>query len=262
MQILITNDDGIMAPGIQELARKMSQVGEVIVSAPMEEQSAIGHGITIRDPIRIRSMNFPNITKAWAVGGTPADCVKLAVQEFIDEKCSLVLSGINNGPNLGTDVLYSGTVSAAIEGAIQGMTSMAISLASFGAEDYSTAAEITCFLAQKVYEHRHLIPPDTLLNVNIPAVPREKLKGFRITKLGQREYANVFDRRIDPRGNTYFWLGGEVVPHKDEDPDVDSVAVANNYVSITPIHFDLTNYRIMNRIKDMELENLEIPPAE
>lgn len=258
MQILITNDDGIMAPGIQELARKMSKVGEVIISAPMEEQSAMGHGITIRDPIRIRPMNFPGVAKAWAVGGTPADCVKLAVQELICSDCSLVLSGINNGPNLGTDVLYSGTVSAAIEGAIQGIPSIALSMSAYGAQDYQAAADIACILAEKVYSNKNLIPPDTLLNVNIPSVPMEKIKGFRITKLGQREYANVFDKRVDPRGNTYFWLTGEVVPDQEEDPEIDSVALENNYVSITPIHFDLTNYRIMNNIRDIGLESIEL----
>lgn len=259
MKILVTNDDGIMAPGIQELARWMSKLGNVIISAPMEEQSAIGHGITIRDPIRIREMSFQGITKAWAVGGTPADCVKLAVQELLCGDCGLVLSGINNGPNLGTDVLYSGTVSAAIEGAIQGMPSIALSLSSYDATDYRVAAEIACLLAKKVYQDRRFIPPDTLLNVNIPAVPREEIKGFRVTKLGQREYANVFDKRIDPRGNTYFWLTGEVVPDQEEDPEIDSVAVEHNYVSITPIHFDLTNYRIMKGIKDLGLEDLELP---
>jgi len=171
MQILVTNDDGILAPGIQELARSMVNLGEVILSAPMEEMSAIGHGITIRDPIRIRQMNFPGITRAWAVGGTPADCVKLAVQELICDNCSLVISGINNGPNLGTDVLYSGTVSAAIEGAILGLPSIAISLASYDATDYTVAAEVARILAEKVYKNKELIPPDTLLNVNVPAVP-------------------------------------------------------------------------------------------
>jgi len=258
VQILITNDDGILAPGIQELSRSLTGLGEVIISAPMEEKSAIGHGITIRDPIRIKEMTFPGITKAWAVGGTPADCVKLAVQELICENCSLVISGINNGPNLGTDVLYSGTVSAAIEGAILGLPSIAVSLASYDYADYSTAAEVARILAEKVYQNKELIPPETLLNVNVPAVPREKLQGFKITRLGNREYTNVFDKRQDPRGNTYFWLAGDVVPHQEEDLDIDSVAVEHNFVSITPIHFDLTNYRIIEMIKEMGIEGLKL----
>ncbi len=258
MQIFVTNDDGIMAPGLQELARCVANLGEVIIAAPMEEQSAMGHGITIRDPIRVKPMNFPGIAKAWAVGGTPADCVKLAMQELICEDCVLVISGINNGPNLGTDVLYSGTVSAAIEGAIQGLPSIAVSLASYGAEDYRTAAEIACILAEITYRNKDKIPPDTLLNVNIPAVPRSEIKGFRITKLGNREYTDFFDKRIDPQGNPYFWLTGDVVPLLEDDPDIDVIAVENNYVSITPIHFDLTNYRIMNMMRDLGFENIII----
>jgi len=257
MQILVTNDDGILAPGSQELAKSMAELGDVVISAPIEEKSAIGHGITIRDPIRIKEMKFPRISRAWAVGGTPADCVKLAVQELVCEQCSLVISGINNGPNLGTDVLYSGTVSAAIEGAILGLPSIAISLASYDAEDYSVAAKVARILAERVYQNKELIPPDTLLNVNVPAVPLEELKGFKITRLGTREYTNVFDKRQDPRGNTYFWLAGNVVPIQEDDPDLDVVAVENKYVSITPIHFDLTNYRIMKMIKEMGLEELK-----
>jgi len=258
MQILVTNDDGILAPGIQELARAMVKLGDVILSAPMEEMSAIGHGITIRDPIRIKTMTFPGISQAWAVGGTPADCVKLAVQELICENCGLVISGINNGPNLGTDVLYSGTVSAAIEGAILGLPSIAISLASYDSTDYTVAAEVARILAEKVYNNKALIPPDTLLNVNVPAVPLEKLKGFKVTRLGVREYSNIFDKRVDPRGNTYFWLAGDVLPYQEEDPDIDVIAVENNYVSITPIHFDLTNYRIIQQIKDLGIEELKL----
>lgn len=258
MQILVTNDDGYMAPGIQELARKMTGLGEVFVVAPLEEKSAIGHGITIWEPIKIRKVNIPGINHTWAVDGTPADCVKLALKEFACQECSLVISGINNGPNLGTDVLYSGTVSAAIEGAILGIPSLAVSLASYEGDDYSLAAEVALLLAEKIQKNRLQIPPDTLLNVNVPSVKRSELKGFRVTRLGNREYENVFDKRIDPRGNIYYWLAGEVKPNSQEDPDIDIVAVENNYVSITPIHFDLTNYRIIKEIKKMGLEDLSL----
>lgn len=258
MQILVTNDDGIMAPGIQSLARELTKLGQVIIVAPAEEKSAIGHGITIFDPIRIKKLSFPGISHAWAVGGTPADCVKLAVQELLCYDCSLVISGINRGPNLGTDVLYSGTVSAAIEGAILGIPAMAVSLASYEYEDYSRAAKIALLLAERLYQTKELLPPDTLLNVNIPAVSEKEIKGLKITRLGIREYDNVFDKRQDPRGNMYYWMAGDVRPHREIDPDVDIVAVEQNYVSITPIHFDLTNHRIINQIKGMGMESLEI----
>lgn len=256
MQIIVTNDDGYMAPGIQELARKMTALGEVVVVAPLEEKSAIGHGITIYSPIKVKQVKIPGVPQAWAVDGTPADCVKLAVREFACNDCGLVISGINNGPNLGTDVLYSGTVSAAIEGAILGLPSIAISLASYESSDYTLAADIAYILAKNIYKNKRLLPPDTLLNVNVPAISRSNLKGLRVTKLGNREYDNIFDKRIDPRGNTYYWLAGEVRPHCQEDPEIDTVAVEQDYASITPIHFDLTNYRIINEIKKMGIEEL------
>lgn len=259
MQIIVTNDDGYLAPGIQELARKMMTLGEVVVVAPLEEKSAIGHGITLYSPIKVRQVKIPGISEAWAVDGTPADCVKLAVKEFACSECSMIISGINNGPNLGTDVLYSGTVSAAIEGAILGFPSLAISLASYKFNDYSLAADIALMLAENIYNNKRLLPPDTLLNVNVPAVNRADFKGLRVTKLGNREYDNLFDKRVDPRGNTYYWLAGEVRPHGLEDPEIDTVAVEQNYASITPIHFDLTNYRIMNEIRKMGVEDLQLP---
>ena len=187
MQILVTNDDGILAPGIQELARSLAALGEVIISAPMEEKSAIGHGITVRDPIRIKPMSFPGIIQAWAVDGTPADCVKLAVQELICEECSLIISGINNGPNLGTDVLYSGTVSAAIEGAILGLPSIAVSLASYEAVDYKTAAEVARIWPRTSTKTK----PDPAGHTSQREYTRglrEELKGFKITKLGVRVF--------------------------------------------------------------------------
>lgn len=256
MLIIVTNDDGIWAPGIQALARKMTQLGKVLLVAPREEQSATGHGITILDPIRVKKIDFKGIEEAWAVSGTPADCVKLAVQELAKEECSLVVSGINNGPNLGTDVLYSGTVSAAIEGAILGIPSMAVSLGEFDYHDYETAAEISLAVARHLYANREVLPPDTLLNVNVPALTRDRIRGLKATRLGVREYENVFDRRLDPRGNIYYWLKGEIIPLRDHDLDVDVVAVGEGYVSISPIHFDLTKHRIINSIKKSGFENI------
>ena len=256
MRILVTNDDGIRAPGVLTLARRLTKLGQVWLVAPSEEQSASGHGITLVDPIRVKRLNIEDIGEAWAVNGTPADCVKLAIQELVKEPCSLVVSGINNGPNLGTDVLYSGTVSAAIEGAILGIPSMAVSLGEYDYDEYETAAEIAVAVAKQLYLNREEIPPDTLLNVNVPAVARDQIRGCKVTRLGVREYENVFDRRVDPRGNVYYWLKGELVPIRSRDPEIDAVAVGEGYVSISPIHFDLTKYRIINSIKKCGFEDI------
>lgn len=258
MQILVTNDDGIFAPGIQQLAQKMAKLGEVIVAAPTEEKSAIGHGITLRNPIGIRKVTVPGIEQAWAVGGTPADCVKLAVKEFAHGNCDLVISGINNGPNLGTDVLYSGTVSAAIEGAILGIPSLAVSLASHESDDYTVAAEVTYQMVKKLQSNLEYLPRNTLLNMNVPAISKQEIKGIKITRLGIREYENLFDKRKDPRGNVYYWLIGRLIPHRHEEPDIDIVAVENNYVSLTPIHFDLTNYSMIEEMKEWDMEKINL----
>jgi 5'-nucleotidase len=263
MQILVTNDDGIWAPGIQALARKITEVGEVVLVAPLEEKSAIGHGITIRDPIGVRKIKLEGLKQAWGVKGTPADCVKLGLNELAiknnnrnpeDKVCDLVLSGINNGPNLGTDVLYSGTVSAAIEGVILGVPSIAISLASWDYDDYSVAAELVLTLVRHMITHKLVLPLGTLLNVNIPPVKREEIAGFKITTLGIREYENLFEKRLDPRGKPYYWSVGKLLPSQEKDPNIDIVAVEHNYVSITPVQFDLTNYKIIREISSWGFE--------
>lgn len=256
MQIVVTNDDGIMAPGIRALVGALKDLGDIYLIAPTEERSAIGHGITLRDPIRTRPLLVEGAREAWAVDGTPADCVKLALNEFVRE-CGLVISGINNGPNLGTDVLYSGTVSAAIEGAVLGAPSMAVSLASFEFGDFTAAAEIAGILTRSLMENKSSLPPNTILNVNVPPVKKELIKGFRVTRLGFIEYEDEFDRRIDPRGNPYFWMKGRLA-HKEFEPDVDVVAVAENYVSITPVHFDLTNHVIIDRVKKWGIEEYKL----
>lgn len=253
MHILVTNDDGIWAPGIQALARKMTEVGEVALVAPLEEKSAIGHGITIREPIGVRKIKLDGLSRAWGVKGTPADCVKLGLNELTKE-CDLVISGINNGPNLGTDVLYSGTVSAAIEGVILGVPSIAISLASWDYDDYSVAAELVLTIVKHMIENKLVLPLGTLLNVNIPSVKKEEIAGFKITTLGIREYENRFEKRLDPRGRPYYWSVGKLMPSKEKDPNIDIVAVDNNYVSITPVQFDLTNYKIIKEVSTWGFE--------
>lgn len=246
MHILVTNDDGILAIGIRTLAKALQKLGTVTVVAPDRERSATGHAITVHQPLRVRQIADYPANEAYAVDGTPADCVKLALEALPIQRPDLVISGINRGPNLGTDVLYSGTVSAAIEAAILGLPAIAVSLADFRDTDYEDAAQFATELAH-MWQTKPL-PPDTLLNVNWP---KAVAKGVKVTVLGRRQYMNTFERRQDPWGREYFWMGGEV--SADETPDTDVWAVDNGYASITPIHFDLTNYQIMSTVRDWNI---------
>jgi 5'-nucleotidase len=248
MRILLTNDDGIQANGLQSLVRELGRIAELYLVAPDRERSGTGHSITVFEPIKAVPTNISGVRKAWIVGGTPVDCVKLALARLVEEDINLVVSGINHGPNLGTDVLYSGTVSAAAEGVIMGYPSIAVSLDAEGGDlDFSSAARFTRQMIQLVIKEG--IEPTTLVNINIPSLPEEKIKGVRITKLGVRNYDNLFEERRDPRGNTYYWMGGGVV-EEDQDPESDVTAVQEGYISITPIHLDLTDYRLIKAYRD------------
>jgi len=250
MRILITNDDGINAPGVYALYEEMKKVGEISIVAPDTEQSAIGHAITLSNPLRIREVHRDGSFYGYSVNGTPADCVKLGVTTIFKEHPDMVISGINLGPNLGVDVIYSGTVSAATEGTILGIPSIAISLATRKEPDYSFAAAFTRNLCLKVKEKG--LPAGILLNVNIPAVPSHKIKGVRITRQGNARFRDTFEKRMDPRGNIYYWLTGEVW-EEEEDKETDSKAVSDNYISITPIHFDLTSYQSISWLKEWDI---------
>lgn len=254
MRILLTNDDGIHAEGIQVLSKSLAEVADVTVVAPSYERSASGHGITLHKPIRAEKVNFkhPNIN-GWSVVGTPADCVKLALEALMEKPPDLVVSGINRGANLGTDVLYSGTVSAAIEGMINGLPSVAVSLIDSTNFDFTFAASYTVKLCT-LLKHKGF-PPDTLLNVNIPNCGIHHINGVKITKLGVRRYINAVERRKDPRGREYFWLAGKPV-NVTGDGNTDVDAIENNYVSISPIFFDLTNYKVIETVKSWNLEKL------
>lgn len=244
MHILLTNDDGIFAPGIKALWQELSQIGRITVVAPDNEKSASSQAITVHHPIWVDEYPIDDNICAWRVGGTPTDCVKVALESLLKEDLpDIIVSGINQGSNLGTDVLYSGTVSAAIEGALHGLPAIAMSLDSWQSCDFGPAAKT----AKKVIETmiNKSLPPNTLLNINVPALPAEELKGIAITKLGVRNYENTFERRFDPRGRTYYWMSGRVSDTENAS-DSDIVAVQNGKISVTPIHFDLTNYRIMN----------------
>lgn len=253
MRILLTNDDGIWADGIKEIRKVLEQIGEVVVVAPEKQQSASGHGITVHKPLRADIVNFKNSKSiGYAVNGTPSDCVKLAIQVLLrDDPPDIVVSGINLGANLGTDVLYSGTASGALEGIINDIPAMAISLATHSDPDYSYASKfgrlmVEQILAEKFYD-------DTFLNINVPAVEEAQIKGVTVTRLGKRKYDNVFEARTDPRGRKYYWLGGEVLDI-DCNPETDIYAVQNGYISITPVHFDLTNYKIMDQLRNWDIK--------
>ncbi len=246
MRILISNDDGIQADGINELIRSLQKRNELFVVAPDRERSATGHKITMHRPLRVKERSYPGTqVKGWAVDGTPADCVKLGLEALLPYAPDLVISGINTGPNLGTDVLYSGTVSAAIEGIINGIPAIAISLASYKNRDFSCSGNLINKIVSQLGKE---LPKRVLLNINIPpGIP----SGIKITRLGHRRYINIFDKRTDPRGRVYFWMAGEPFDLDEDDPDTDVKAVKEGYISITPVHFDLTDYKFIERMKSM-----------
>ena len=253
MRILLTNDDGISAEGLQVLGNEIKKIAETYVVAPDHEQSATGHAITMHRPLRAERVKFLHSLDlpAWAVNGTPADCVKLAVEAILPHRPDLVISGINRGANLGTDVLYSGTVSAAIEGVILGIPAIAVSLTEYKEPRYEYAAEFTARLAEILMQKN--VDKDTLLNVNVPGCDREKLRGVAVTKLGIRQYKNAFQERTDPRGRTYYWLAGELVDSVHED-DTDVAAIKQCKVSVTPIQHNLTNYSLVDNLKTWKIE--------
>ena len=260
MKLLISNDDGVYALGIRTLANTLAEAGhQVTVVCPDRERSATGHGLTLHDPIRaepISQIFHPDI-KAWACSGTPSDCVKLALWALLEEKPDLVLSGINHGSNLGTDVLYSGTVSAAMEGVIEGVPSIAFSLASFTSKEFQPAADFACTLVRQF--EKNPLPELTLLNVNVPAIEPSEIQGAIVTRQGVRRYIDVFEKRVDPRGKLYYWLAGELL-EDIEDPDVptdvptDVEAIRDRYITITPLHYNLTSPLGLEMMKNWTIE--------
>jgi 5'-nucleotidase len=250
MKLLISNDDGIFALGIRTLANTLAEAGhDVTVVCPDRERSATGHGLTLHDPIRaemVEKIFHPAVT-AWSCSGTPSDCVKLALGALIDTPLDFVLSGINHGSNLGTDVLYSGTVAAAMEGAIEGIPSIAFSLASYTSKEFQAAAMFAKTLIAQL--SKQPLPEAMLLNVNVPPVKPEEIAGVRITRQGLRRYIDTFEKRVDPRGKTYYWLAGEVLQdveqpthlHLPDDVPTDVQAIRDKYITITPLQYNLTD---------------------
>lgn len=242
--ILVTNDDGVNAPGLTALAQAMRRLGKVTVLAPDHNWSASGHVKTMHRPLRVKEVALVDGTTAFASDGAPSDCVALAMLGFIPEKIDLVISGINPNANIGHDVTYSGTVTAAMEAAIWDLPSIAVSLDSpdgfIGSLDFSTAAEVGLLTARMVKAHG--IPKNSLLNVNVPYLPFNELKGYRATRQGLRLYHDELVRRLDPRGRPYYWIGGEA-PTGIPESDTDYGALKEGFVSITPLQLDLTDHK-------------------
>ncbi|MBD2356295.1 5'/3'-nucleotidase SurE [Tolypothrix sp. FACHB-123] len=263
MKLLISNDDGVSALGIRTLANSLAEAGhDVTVVCPDRERSATGHGLTLHQPIRaeiVESIFHPNV-KAWACDGTPSDCVKLALWALLESPPDLVLSGINQGANLGTEILYSGTVSAAMEGIIEGLPSIAFSLASHTYKDFQAAARFAQILVAQLAVKP--LPELMLLNVNIPPVKWEEIAGVAIARQGVRRYVDVFDKRVDPRGKTYYWLTGEVL--EDIEPPeglnlpqnipIDVHVIRKNYISITPLQYNLTYASGIDQLAEWEFK--------
>lgn len=237
MNILVTNDDGIETEGIRALSTALTQLGKVTVVAPRTEQSAVSRSITFRSPLRVEKMDYP-LSGSYAVSGTPSDCVFIALHHLLEEPPDLLVSGINTGPNMGDDILYSGTVAGALEGALNGVRSVAVSAGSHHGQRYDTAAD---WLVRFLKEQNLELPPKTCLNVNVPCIDVEQLKGWKYTFQGHTHYAQSVLKRQDPWGREYYWLGGKLsegVPKEGSDME----AVSQGYVSVTPLGLDLTNH--------------------
>lgn len=242
--ILVTNDDGIHAPGIRALYDALKDLAETYIVAPDRERSASSHSLTIHNPIKVQEID----AHTFSVSGTPTDCVAVGALKLLPEKPSLIVSGINHGPNLGDDVTYSGTVSAALEGTIMNIPSFAISLNVLNNETplFDAAASFARTVAQFIF--KNCLPIDTLLNINVPNTAPEHIKGTKITRLGRRVYEGAINETFSPWHEKYFWIGGGTAYWEHGD-DTDMNAVSGGYMSVTPIHLDLTNHEVMDLIK-------------
>ena len=247
MRILLTNDDGINAQGLAVLRRVAEGFGEVTVVAPDMERSGVAHSISLAQPLRIRNVYHGDEFFGHAVNGSPVDCVKLACSEILAEPPELVLSGINLGSNAAINVLYSGTVAAAIEGAMLGVPSIALSLNESERPDFEAAGRGVQELLPRLLDAG--IPPRTLLNVNIPGLPRSKIRGIRLTHQSRTGYDEFHEKRHDPWNRTYYWITGELRRDFEQEPDSDLRALQDGYISVTPLQYDLTNYESMAALR-------------
>ncbi len=241
MKILISNDDGFLAPGINALAKALKEIGDVTVVAPDRNRSGASNSLTLDNALRVMTTENGFI----AVNGTPTDCVHIAVTGLLKEIPDIVVSGINEGSNLSDDVLYSGTVAAATEGRFLGLASIAVSLAGPKCQHYATAAQVAKQLVLKL--SKDPLPKDTILNVNVPDLPLNEIRGFQVTRLGTRHVAEPTIKAVDPRGRKIYWIG-QPGPEEDAGPGTDFYAVNMGYVSITPLHLDLTHYKVFEQL--------------
>ncbi|MBN2543510.1 5'/3'-nucleotidase SurE [bacterium] len=251
MPILVTNDDGIFAPGLNALVDELVKIDEVVIVAPDREQSSVGHAITLSRPLRITSNSRSDKITSYAVNGTPADAVKLALKVILKEKPSVLVSGINRGANTGTALIYSGTVSAATEGTMMGIPSIAISLSTYEEGEFEFAAKFARVATRLVLEKG--LPKGIYLNINVPDIEESEIKGVKITKQGTAYFADFFEKRLDPRSRQYYWMAG-TMESDDEDKNNDYHLVRDGYITITPVHYDLTAYPYMDELSSWEFE--------
>jgi 5'-nucleotidase len=248
MRFLLTNDDGIYAKGLSALYQELSKDADCLIVAPEVEQSAVGHAITLFRPLMVRRAKKNGGFLGYAVKGTPADCVKIGIKELSEKPVDLVVSGINLGANVGINVLYSGTVSAATEGIIMGVPSMAFSLDAHRDPDFSFAARFARKMAAFMLKDYPM--KNVAINVNIPAVPEEEIKGIVVVKQGRARLIENFEKRVDPRDNIYYWLAGETRLSEYEEIDSDACALSKGLISITPIYYDLTRYDVLRDLRE------------
>tara|TARA_B100001250_G_scaffold412829_1_gene445110 strand:- start:105 stop:872 length:768 start_codon:yes stop_codon:yes gene_type:complete len=250
--ILITNDDGIFSSGIYALWEVVKSISKTIIVAPKSQQSAKSHAITISKLLRVNHVKKSNGFEGWGVSGTPVDSVKIGLESIVDVKPDLLISGINKGANVGNNIIYSGTVSAAREGVINGIPSIALSLNSFKTKNFECAKKVALKIINFVLDNK--LPKGILLNINIPNCGLDELKGFIITEQGNQYFKDKFEKRYDPRKNHYYWLDGEIID-KDKDLRFDGYAIENNFVSITPLRYNLTDFSYMKILKkDFKIE--------
>ncbi len=251
MNILLTNDDGIYFEGLWALYQRFSEHHKITVIAPDRERSAVGHGITLNDPIRAVHVVVNGGYSGYAVSGTPADCVKLGMLELLDSKPDMVIAGINPGANVGININYSGTVAAAKEAALYGVAAMAVSMQGHQTNHYDDAARFILKLTEKVFAKA--LPPGTFLNVNLPNKTIKSTAGIRMSQQGLPRPFEYFDRRLDPRNRTYYWQGSETQQF-EKNPDIDGTALEGDFITITPIKCDMTDYNVLEELKKWEFD--------
>ncbi len=253
MNILLTNDDGIEASGICALGMALKGEADIYVCAPHAQKSATGHGITVERPIEVEEAKFEGAAKAYATTGTPADCVKIGTKLLLDQgiKIDMVFSGINLGGNLGTDTLYSGTVSAAIEGSLCGIPSVAVSVNSHHATHFELACQLAVNACRKGFQK---MDAKTVLNINTPDLPKDQIKGVKYTRLGAREYQEWFRPQIGETGKTQYWYEGNPVVYEGLPDDIDVISMQDGYASITPLQYDMTRYDFIEQVRSWNLE--------